>query len=701
MTTNLHNQSSHIQTCDQCGLPYGRGGVSAQKDGSPLHFCCYGCSFTNSILGVHGEGGKAGLFLFRLGFSAFLSMNIMALSWAIYDQKWIALGMDAWAVPYLERLLFVLALPVMLVVGWPYLKNAYSELRRRRFSMDSLIALGSFAAFVFSTHQMFIGGTGIYFDTATMTLVLVTAGRYLEAHAKIKTSGAVKQLLELRPDTARRFRNGREEIVASQDVQVGEVINVLPGEWIPLDGVIIEGATSVNESILTGESLPHSKKTNDTVFAATANGEGVINVRVTAASGETVHSHIVRLVEEAQKSRSPIQQQVDRISAIFIPLVIGVSLLTFGGWAMAAGFEVGLLHGLTVLVVACPCALGIGTPLAGILALGKAADSGILVRSTTVLESLARARHAVFDKTGTLTTGALRLWEVRLPESGHAGTQRDGRDFLSMVAALETNSEHPIGRALTNHVRRENIPVRDSRGVAALPGFGIKGEVKADGKWIMVEVGTGELLKMEAEQITESHSDERSATVVYAGWDGSVQGSLTFNDTLRHNARETIELLHSMNIETYLLSGDSKTIAQSVAEAVGIRHAFGKLLPDDKLRFIHDLKSRGVIMVGDGINDAPSLAAADVGITLGSATDIAKESADVTIIGDHLEKIPWLVGFAKRTLRTIRWNIFWAFGYNAVGIILAVLGILDPVVAAGTMIISSLFIILNSRTLST
>src|SRR3989304_5230327 len=434
MESSRQSTSAVLQTCDQCGLPYGRGGVVSVQNDVRLHFCCYGCSFTHSVLGEPGETGVAGLFLARLGFSAFLSMNIMALSWALYDQQWIALGMEPEALPWIEKLVFVLSLPVLFFVGWPYLLTAVREFRTWRLSMDSLIALGSFAAFAFSTYQVFTGGHTIYFDTATMTLVLVTAGRYLEANAKIRTSTAIRKLIDLQPDQARRILGKEEHLVASKEMQPGDHIKVLAGERIPLDGVVIEGTTSINEGTLTGESTPLTKKPGDSVFAATMNQEGVIVVRVTASAAETVHAHIVRLMEEAQRTRSPIQLSVDKIAGLFIPIVMVFSFVTFTAWLLASNADTALLHALTVLVVACPCALGIGTPLASAIALGRAAEEGLLIRSSAILERLAESKHVVFDKTGTLTKGEPRLWELR--------TTRSEREFLGVVASLERNSDH-------------------------------------------------------------------------------------------------------------------------------------------------------------------------------------------------------------------------------------------------------------------
>lgn len=653
-----------------------------KRGDTEIHFCCYGCSFTYSVLGEQGEAGHANLFLVRLGIAAFLAMNVMALSWAIYDQQWIALGMDEHALPWLAKLLFVLSLPIMIFAGYPFVRNAIAELRSLRLSMDSLIALGTVAAFLFSSMQAFSGGDRLYFDTATMTLVLVTAGRYLEAHAKVRASSAIKQLLQLRPDVARVVRNGNEEFVPASQVTPGTTITILPGERVPLDGVIISGSTSVDESFLTGESLPKSKRAGDELYAATLNIDGAVTLRVTAAQQETLHSQIVRLMEQAQQSRSPLQQTVDRIAGLFIPIVIGVAALTVLGWWYVAGAEEALLHGLTVLVVACPCALGIGAPVATATAIGYAAEHGVLLRSSETLEALAGTTIVAFDKTGTLTYPELQV------TSFNAEAEYD--DVLSIAASIERNSNHPIGRALVRYAAERGVPLQDSRNITVLPGKGVRGEVRVNGEWKEVFAGRPEMFGLQ-------EKDGLGGTRVYIGWDGAIRGEAVLSESVRQGAREAISRLRSQTIETVILSGDSDVATKRLADAVGISTVYSQLLPHEKVRILQSLQTRGTtVMVGDGINDAPSLAAANVGITLGSATDIARESADVTIIGDHVEKIPWLIAYSRKVLRTITWNLLWAFGYNSVGIALAVVGILQPVIAAAAMILSSVFVIANS-----
>jgi len=701
---SLPNPTSTNILCDQCGLPYsrsekGRGGVTQLKGGIEFHFCCYGCSFTHSLTGEKGEGGVASMFLLRLGFSAFLSMNIMILSWALYAGKGGWLGIEGDALPAMNMLLFVLSTPIMVLVGYPFFKNAVNEVRRLRLSMDSLIALGSLAAYGFSTYEVFTGGTALYFDTGTMVIVLVTAGRYLEATAKVRTSSALHSLLDLRPSIARVMRDGIEREVPTSEIGIGEIVKVLPGERIPLDGALIEGLTSVNESFLTGESLPVPKEPWSKVFAATVNGEGSILVRTTSMENDTLHAQFIRLMEEAQRTRSPIQQLVDRISYVFIPGVIGIAAATFIGWMLIGTFASALLHSLTVLVVSCPCALGLGTPLATTIAIARAAEEGILIRSTAILEKLHSISTVVFDKTGTLTEGNLSVLEVIspmiLPEK-----------LLSITATLENFSEHLMGRGVVRYAKDNGIAFSECRNAIAIPGLGMKGDVLVDGRWMEVVVGRKILMSqigVDFDADVKRISLELSKTSsLFVAWGGMVRGIIQLGDTLRNSAIPTAALLEQNDIEVGILSGDSRAVVDEIGTQLRARFAFGEMMPREKVQKIHDIHASGknVLMVGDGINDAPALASADVGVALGSATDLTKENADITIIGTQLTKIPWLLRLGEKTYRIIQWNLFWAFIYNVVGIALAAFGLLDPIVAALAMIVSSVFIIFNSRRLN-
>ena len=701
---SLVNFTSTNILCDQCGLPYSRsekglGGVTQLKGGIEFHFCCYGCSFTHSLTGEKGEGGIASMFLLRLGFSAFLSMNIMILSWALYAGKGNWLGIDKDVIPAMKMLLFVLSTPIMVLVGYPFLKNAVLEVRRLRLSMDSLIVLGSIAAYGFSTYEVFTGGTALYFDTGTMVIVLVTAGRYLEATAKVRTSTALHALLDFRPNIARVICDGIEREVPTSEIGAGEIVKVLPGERIPLDGTIIEGLTSVNESFLTGESLPVPKETGSKVFAATVNGEGSIILRTTSLENDTLHAQFIRLMEEAQRTRSPVQQLVDRISYVFIPTVIGIAAATFVGWILIGTFASALLHSLTVLVVSCPCALGLGTPLATTIAIARAAEEGILIRSTAILEKLHSVSAVVFDKTGTLTEGKLSVSEVIspkiLPEK-----------LLSITAALENSSEHLLGKAVVRHAKDNGIVFMKCRNALAIPGLGVKGEVFVNERWTEVVVGRKILMTQIGADfdadIEKSNPELSKVSLLFVAWDGKVGGIIQLSDTLRSSAIPAAKLLEQNNIEVGILSGDSQAVVDEIGMQLRTRFAVGELMPNEKVQKIHDIHASGkiVLMVGDGINDAPALASADVGVALGSATDLTKENADITIIGTQLAKIPWLLILGMKTYRIIQWNLFWAFIYNIVGIALAVIGLLDPIVAALAMIVSSVFIIFNSRRLN-
>ena len=414
---------------------------------------------------------------------------------------------------------------------------------------------------------------------------------------------------------------------------------------------------------------------------------------------DSLHAQFIRLMEEAQRTRSPIQQLVDRISYIFIPGVIGIAAATFVGWMIMGTFASALLHSLTVLVVSCPCALGLGTPLATTIAIARAAEEGILIRSTIILEKLYSINVVIFDKTGTLTEGNLSVSSVISPNMSPD-------KLLSIAASLENNSEHLMGKAVVRHAKGKNVPLSECRSVSALPGLGVRGEVNFDGRWTEVVVGRRILMAQIGADfdadVKRDGSDLSKTSSLFVAWEGKMRGIIQLSDTLRHGAISAAELLEQNNIEVGILSGDSGAVVGEIGKQLQARFAFGELMPNEKVEKIHDFHTSGkyVLMVGDGINDAPALASADVGVALGSATDLTKENADITIIGTQLAKIPWLLILGNKTYGIIQWNLFWAFVYNIIGIALAAFGLLDPIVAAFAMIVSSVFIIFNSRRLN-
>jgi P-type Cu2+ transporter len=683
-------------TCAQCGLPFVAGGVKRNIDGNTFHFCCYGCSFTNSLTGETGEGGTAAMFLLRLGISAFLSMNVMLFSWIIYAEHWHGFGIEEEAIPYIGMLLFVLSTPVILLVGFPFLRNGVRELISRHLSMDSLIALGSVAAYAYSTYEVFTGGDHVYFDTATMIIVLVTAGRYLEATAKVHSTQAIKKMLDLVPDEVRVIEDSTASVKPARFVTVGSIIRVLPGEYIPLDGVISEGTTSVQESFLTGESIPRSRSAGDEVFAGTVNIDGSVLIRTIAASDQTVHAKIVRLMEEAQRTRSPLQKMVDRIAGIFIPVVILTSLTTLTVWSFVGPFDRALMYALAVLVVACPCALGIGSPIAAAVSIGRAATQGILIKSADVMERVGKTRVAVFDKTGTLTRGVFSvvdIWAIQ-----------DSEIFLRIIASVESGSEHPLAVGIQQYIQEQSFDLYPSKNVTVTPGLGIRGEIFYGDSWHEVLVGNKRFMRENGIPLNGSPDlleEPGGATLVYGAWKGILRGWIALTDTVQPAAKDAIGDLHRLSIRTVLVSGDRDEIVQRTAAEVGIKEAYGQQLPADKINLIESLRSSedGIMMIGDGINDAPALAAADIGVTFSEATDIAKESADIAILGTQLRNIPWIIRLSGKTRRVISWNLIWAFGYNIAAIIFAAFGYLQPILAALAMIISSIMVIGNSMRL--
>lgn len=647
------------------------------------------------MTGQLGEEGEASFWLAKLGLGAFFAMNVMTLSLLRYSG--FLTDLDPAILPKIAYLSFALATPVILLLGGPFLKHALQELRMLSFSMESLIALGAFSAYTASTYATWTGSPRIYFDTATMILVLVTLGRFLEAAAKAKASEGIKKLLELSVKEATLVEDGRERKVPLNELKMGDQVMVRPGERIPVDGIVVEGEGAVDESAITGEARLVLKGRGDQVLGTTVTVDGRLLVEVTRVGEDTVFAQMVRLMEEAQASRGPVRRLVDRMAAAFIPGVIGLASLTFLFW-LQSGLETAFLHALAVLLIACPCPLGLATPLATWIGFSRAASSGVLIRSGEALERLSELRTLFFDKTGTLTFGRMALREVQV------GAETDEETFLSLCASLEACSEHALGNSLVAGVQSRALPLHPVLDVKVHPGLGIEGIVASiGGHSCRAFVGNERFLRQRGLKIREELLrakevfEGQGMTVILGGWEGEAKGLLAFGDKVRPEAKEAVEALRGLGFQFGLLSGDHEAVARAVAEEVGIEEVKAPLLPSEKVEAVLASQAFGAVaMVGDGINDAPALAAASVGIAMGSGTDLAKETADVSIVGGDLRKIPWLIRLARATRRTIRGNLFWAFFYNALGLTLAALGALTPILAALAMVISSLFVILNS-----
>ena len=598
--------------------------------------------------------------------------------------------------------LFALTTPVQFFVGWPFLHEAARRARRLTANMDTLIAIGTLAAYGYSVFTLLWRphSDQLYFETAALVISFLVLGRYFEARAKGRAGQAIRALLELGAKQARLVGDdGAERMVPIEQVRVGDLLRVRPGEKIPTDGVVTDGASAVDESMLTGESVPVDKTEGDRVAGATVNTSGALTLRATAVGGETALAQIVRLVEEAQTGKGEVQRLADRVSAVFVPAVIAVAALTLLAWTTLAGDAGrGLTAAVAVLIIACPCALGLATPTAIMVGTGRGADLGILIKSVAILERTRAITTVVFDKTGTLTRGEMSLTDV-VP--GAVATEQ----LLRLAAGAEADSEHPIGRAIVVGARERVGAVPRPTAFTAMAGQGVRATV--DG--VTVWVGRRKLFA-EAGMVVPGALDDAAAalesegkTAVFAGFDGEVRGILAVADTLKDEAPDAVRQLTAMGLDVAMITGDNARTAAAIARRLGVEQVLAEVLPADKVGEIERLQAGGAVvaMVGDGVNDAPALVQADLGIAIGTGTDVAIESSDLTLMRGDVRGVPTAIALSRRTHRTIMQNLGWAFGYNVAAIPLAALGLLNPVIAGAAMAFSSVSVVLNSLRLKT
>ncbi|MBS7638192.1 heavy metal translocating P-type ATPase [Candidatus Bathyarchaeota archaeon] len=661
------------------------------------YFCSEACARTFEQPEHELKAMKRRVFMALAGVVSVAALRVIAmLGLALAIMTTRIVGISAWDLAF-----FILSTPIVWVAGWGIHRGAYRALKNRSINMDVLITTGVLAGWGYgavSTFYPYTGAEGFaYLEIAIAILAFVLLGKFIEETVRRRSAASVRKLLELKPTTAKVLRDGVEVEVLADDIQVGDIFVVRPGEKIPTDGIVVAGYSSVDEKIITGESIPVEKSVGSEVIGATINKTGLLKVRATRVGEDTALMQIVKLVEEALASSAPVQRFADRVVGYFVPAVFTVAGIAFTFWMLKGGFTEAFLVLLAVLLIACPCALGIATPTAILAGVGKGAEYGILLRGGEYAENAGKLTTVVFDKTGTLTRGEPSVTDI-IAFEGHGEM-----DVLELAAIAEKGSEHPLGEAVLRAAEKAGLSIPNAESFEAIPGQGVKATFRGHD----ILLGNRRLMEgnhLRIDDIIESHLvelEEEGKTAMLLAVDGRIAGIIAAMDTPKDGAVEAIRQLRGMGLEVIMLTGDDERTARAIAKQLEIETVIANVLPWEKVDVIKRLQGGGkvVAMVGDGVNDAPSLAQAHIGIAIGSGTDIAKEAGGIVLIKDDLRDVVRGIKLSKETMRKIKQNLFWAFIYNAISIPIAAAGLLSPIIAAGAMAMSSLFVVGNSATL--
>ncbi len=679
-------------TTEQATVEYYRGVVNSDDFISKIQNLGYDAKVKEGQNQYSNKDKRLKKQLTKLVIAAILSIPLLATMLVhLFHMPLPSIFMNPW-------FQFILATPVQFIIGWQFYKGAYKNLKNGSANMDVLVALGTSAAYFYSIYEMFkwLNHTTqmphLYFETSAVLITLILFGKYLETKAKTQTTNALGELLSLQAKEARVIKDNKEMMIPVKDVQVNDNILIKPGEKIPVDGVILKGTTSIDESMLTGESIPVDKQINDKIIGATINQNGAIVIQATQVGNDTALANIIKVVEQAQGSKAPIQRLADQISGYFVPTVIGIALLTFIIWITLVHFgqfEPALVAAISVLVIACPCSLGLATPTSIMVGTGRAAEKGILFKGGQYVEQAQNIDTIVLDKTGTITNGKPVVTDFE-----------GDNETLQLLASAEYASEHPLAKAIVDYAQTNNINLINTDTFNALPGHGIEASVSQKqvlvGNRQLMTSNNVELSNHIESKMTDWESNGKTAMLIAIN--GVYQGLIAVADTIKDNAIESIRRLHDMNINVVMLTGDNDNTAQAIAKQVGIDRVIANVLPDEKSAHITHLQKEGkqVAMVGDGVNDAPALVTADIGIAMGTGTEVAIEAADITILGGDLSLLPKTLSISQLTMRNIRQNLIWAFGYNIAGIPIAALGLLAPWIAGAAMALSSVSVVTNA-----